>query len=360
MSQSFIRQNYRLYPNPEQTVFLNQEIGNQRFVWNYFLHENKERYKDYQKFVFYNEMASSVLHLKQENEWLKIGNAQALQQTLKDLDLALHQSFKKNTHRKGFPKFKKKSTGGSFRIPQRCALDQNSLKLPKLSPIKIKDNGLGLPVEFKSVTIIKTPTGKFTASFVIPIELPKKGEIDASSKSIGIDLNSDFFVVTSDGEFVKNPKHLKQKERSLKKYQRRCSRKVLGSSNRNKARYQVAKLHEKIKNQRKDFVEKLTTQLVKTNDIICLENLNVNAIQKWNGKIIESAPFGMFRTKITWKANKFGKHIVIIGRYDPSSKMCSICGQLHHIPLNIRIMECDCGNKTHRDLNAATNILAFG
>ena len=207
--KNFIRQNVRLYPNKEQIQFLNQDIGNQRFVWNHFLAETKKRYEEEKKFLFYSETAKLVVELKKENEFLQLGVAQALQQTLKDLDGALRAGYKQQ---KGFPKFKKKSSGGSIRLPQGCSIVNGKLKPPKIGFISSRGK---LPTDFNSVTIIRKPSGKFYASFVVPFEIPEKVEIKSS---IGIDLNSNHFVVLSDGSAVKNPKFLKEKEIRLRRY----------------------------------------------------------------------------------------------------------------------------------------------
>ena len=173
-------------------------------------------------------------------------------------------------------------------------------------------------------------------------------------------MNSNHIMVLDDGSAVVNPKHLSQKEKRLKRYQRQYSRKKNGSSNKNKARIKLAKLHEKVANCRKDFIEKLTLDVVRNNDIIVIEDLNVKAMQKWNGRMIQSAPFGMIRSKLTWKANRLGKHLVVINRYEPTSKVCSECGQIHEFDLNTRWLSCDCGAEIHRDHNAAINILNAG
>jgi putative transposase len=132
------------------------------------------------------------------------------------------------------------------------------------------------------------------------------------------------------------------------------------SSNRNKQRIKVARIHEKVVNSRKDFVEKISTQVVKTYDIICIEDLNVKAMQQWNGRMVQEAPFRLIREKITWKANKFGKQLVVIDRFDPTSKVCSGCGSLLDLSLSDRWIDCDCGLSIHRDHNAAKNIRSLG
>ena len=351
MKQNYIRQNVRLYPNKSQIQFLNQDIGNQRFVWNHFLVENKKIYEEEKKFLFYKDTSKLLIDFKKENSFLKLGVAQALQQTLRDFDLSLKAGYKQQ---KGFPRFKKKSSGGSVRLPQGCSVIEGKLKLPKIGFIKYKGQ---LPEIFNSVTIIRKPSGKFYASFVVPFVLPEKVEIKSS---IGIDLNSNHFVVLSDGSAIKNPKFLKKKEERLKRYQRAYSRKQKGSSNQNKARIKVAKQFEKIGNCQKDFLEQLTTNLVKTYDHISIEDLNVKAMQKYNGRMVGMAPFGAFRNKLTWKVNKFGKHIEIINRFCPTSKICSCCGQELKLTLKDRWVDCDCGNSLHRDHNAAINIHRVG
>ena len=351
MNKTYIRQNVRLYPNKNQIQFLNQDIGNQRFVWNHFLAENKKLYENEKKFLFYQDTAKLVVDLKKQNEFLQIGVAQALQQTLRDFDGALKAGYKQQ---KGFPRFKKKSSGGSIRLPQGCLIIDGKLKLPKIGFIKSKGS---LPEKFNSVTIIRKPSGKFFASFVVPFTLPKKVEIKSS---IGIDLNSKHFVVLSDGSAIENPKFLKEKELRLKRYQRAYARKQKGSSNQNKARIKVAKQYEKIGNCQKDFLEQLTTNLVKTYDHLSIEDLNVKAMMKFNGRMIGMAPFGAFRLKLTWKANKYGKHLEVINRFCPTSKVCSECGQELQLTLKDRWINCDCGNSLHRDHNAAKNIHRVG
>ena len=301
--------------------------------------------------VVHKDTSKLLIDFKKENSFLKLGVAQALQQTLRDFDLSLKAGYKQQ---KGFPRFKKKSSGGSVRLPQGCSVIEGKLKLPKIGFIKYKGQ---LPEIFNSVTIIRKPSGKFYASFVVPFVLPEKVEIKSS---IGIDLNSNHFVVLSDGSAIKNPKFLKKKEERLKRYQRAYSRKQKGSSNQNKARIKVARQHENISNSQKNFIEQLTTNLVKTYDHISIEDLNVKAMMKFNGRMIGMAPFGSFRNKLTWKANKYGKYLEVIDRFCPTSKVCSCCGQELKLTLKDRWISCDCGNSLHRDHNAAINIHRVG
>jgi putative transposase len=315
------------------------------------LSKNQEFYKAEKRFLFYADTSKQLKSLKAEKDFLRIGNSQALQQTLRDFEVALKAGFKKQ---RGFPRFKKKINGGSLRLPQGCSVVSGKLKLPKIGFLKSRGD---LPETFNSLTILKTPTGKWFVSFVVPFECPEKVEIKSS---VGIDLNSKYFVVLSSGHAIENPKFLKRKEQRLKRYQRAYSRKLKGSSNRNKARLKVAVQYEKIKNAQKDFVEQITTNIAKTYDHISIEDLNVKAMQKFNGRMIQQAPFGLFRSKITWKANKFGKTLSIINRFCPTSKVCSSCGQLLELTLKDRIIKCDCGLSIHRDYNAALNINRIG
>jgi putative transposase len=359
--QTFIRQNFRLYPNKQQIAVLNQDIGNQRFIWNHFLRLSKDRYELEKKFYFYNESSALLPSLKSQFEFLKLGNAQCLQQTLRQLDVALKSSFKSTKNKKGFPKFKGKSNTGSICYPQNVWFVEDKLRCPKVGLVKIKSGGQPFPENFNSVTITKSVSGKFYASFVVPFVIPTQVQINANSSAVGVDLNSKFLIVLSNGRAIENPKHLLKKEKRLKKYQRQHSRKVKGSKNREKSRIKLAKLHEHVANQRKDFIRKAAVDIIKNFDIICIEDLNVKAMQRWNGRLVQSAPFGLIRSTLEWMAKKHGKNVSVIGRYIPSSKACHECGQIHeNLNLNDRWFSCDCGVEIHRDLNAAINILNVG
>ena len=359
---TFIRQNYRLSVTKSQAAALNQDMGNQRFIWNHFLAMSIARYELEKKFYFYNETAGMLSELKDEFAFLKLGGSQGLQQTLRQLDVALKGCFKNTKNKKGFPKFKSRGSSGSVCYPQCVKIEEGQLLLPKFKTnIKIKDNGKGLPEDFNSTTITRTASGRYFASFVVPYVLPDKVKITSESTTIGIDLNSSHIFVLSNGQAVVNPKHLLLKEKKLKRYQRQHSRKVKGSKNKEKSKIKLARLHEKVADSRKNFINQVTTQIVNSFDIICIEDLNVKAMQKWNGRMIQSAPFGMIRTALEWKAKREGKHLSVIGRYFPSSKACSACGQINEeLSLKTRKFSCDCGNEIHRDVNAAVNILNEG
>ena len=363
MENFFTRQNHRIYPDKGGVEYFSQDMGNQRFIWNHFLSLNIAKYETEKKFIFYNEMAGLLPKLKEEFPFLKLGYSAGLQQTLRQLDTALKGSLKstKNKVRKGFPKFKKFSGTGSVCYPQAVKITNNSLSIPKFKgKIKIVDNGKGLPEDYNSVTMTRSSSGKYHASFVVQTSIPDLVELNSDSRAVGIDMNSGHLVVLDDGSAIVNPRFLAAKEKRLKKYQRQHSRKVKGSSNRNKSRLKLARYHEKVANARLDHVEKFTLDIVRNNDIVVVEDLNVKAMQKWNGRMIGSAPFGMIRSKLEWKCKREGKHFVKIGRYVPTSKACSGCGQIHDMNLSKRWLSCDCGLELHRDHNAAINILNVG
>jgi putative transposase len=355
----FIRQNYRLYPTRSQENFLIQDVGNQRFLWNQMIALNNIWYEARQEFLWYYDMAALLPEMKELYPFLKDGNSQCLQQTLRDLDQAL-RNYLKNKRHFGFPKFHKKSSGGSCRLPQHLKFVGSRLILPKIKGVKIADNGQGFPLLFKSTTLLLKPSGKWFASFVVERQEVTKVELNSNSKVIGIDLNSVDFVVTNENQRVKNPKHLLSKERQLKKYQKRMSRKQHKSKNFEKARRKVVRVHEYVANCRKDWIEKITNDLVREADVLVIEDLNVKAMQQFNGRMVQSAPFGLFRNKLTWKANREGKHLVVIDRYAPTSKICSRCGQVHQMKLSDRWLSCDCGLEMDRDHNAAINIRKLG
>jgi putative transposase len=320
---------------------------------------NQIWYESRQEFLWYYDMASLLPEMKELYPFLKDGNSQCLQQTLRDLDQAL-RNYLKNKRHFGFPKFHKKASGGSCRLPQHLKIDDSRLIIPKIKGVKIKNNGQGFPLLFKSTTLLLKPSGKWFASFVVEVPEVAKVELNSNSKVIGIDLNSVDFVVTNENQRVKNPKHLLDHEKRLKKYQRRMDRKQHKSKNFEKARRKVARIHEYVANCRKDWIEKITNDLVRETDVLVIEDLNVKAMQQFNGRMVQSAPFGMFRNKLTWKANREGKHLVIIDRYAPTSKICSRCGQVHQMKLSDRWLSCSCGLEMDRDHNAAINIRKIG
>lgn len=351
----FIRQTFRIYPNKEQKQTLIQWIGQARFVWNKMLQMNTETYKEKKEFVFAYDMHKRLPDLKSEFEWLKECPSQVLQQKCQDLGTALQ--FKKNN--RGFPKFKSKATDTSgIRLPQSVKLEGNRVKIPKIkSGIKIKlhQEILG---KRGAATIYKNRADQWFISFVV--EVVDVEPIKEINNVVGIDLGLKEFLISSDGEVVKNPRFLRRSEKRLKREQRRLSRKQKGSNNRNKARLKVARVHNHIKNQRKDFINKTASSIAKDYDLVLMEDLNVKGMIKNHklAKSISDVSWSMFVNTLEWQCKKRGKYLHKIGRFYPSSKTCNSCGHKKtDLGLDERVYNCsNCGTSIDRDLNAALNI----
>lgn len=305
------------------------------------------------------DLQKQLVELKKELPWLKETNSQSLQSALINLDEAYKKFFKGA----GFPKFKKKTNGGSFSIPQNVTVKDNLLIIPKFKEgIKIV---LHRPINgtIKSATVSLTSTGKYFVSILCETkeEIPTKAPIKEST-TIGVDLGIKEFAVTSEGEVIENPKYLKTNIERLKVLQRRASKKKKGSNNRKKANRRVALLHEKIKNQRQDFLHKLSTKLIRENQTISLENLGVSNMMK-NHKLaqaISDVSWSVFNRMIEYKAEWYGVNVLRIGRFTPSSKTCE-CGVINkELKLSDRVWKCkSCGKVNERDLLAARNIKKF-
>jgi putative transposase len=351
---------YRLYPNQEQEVLLSKHFGHCRFLWSLALETKTNAYLsakvNYSRF----DLQKQLVELKKECEWLKEVNSQSLQSVLHNLDLAYKKFFKGS----GFPKFKSKHDKQSFHIPQNVKVENGSLVIPKFKKkgIKIK---LHRPLEgtIKSATISRTSTGKYFVSILCDTgeDCKPKSKVKKET-AVGIDLGIKDFAVTSDGEVIKNPKFLRNNIDRLKVLQRRASKKKKGSNNRKKANKRVALLHEKIKNQRQDFLHKISSRLVSENQTICLENLGVSNMMKNHclAQSISDVSWSEFNRMIEYKAEWYGVNILRIGRFAPSSKTCE-CGVINKdLKLSDRVWECkSCGQVNERDYLAARNIKKF-
>lgn len=352
---------FRIYPNEQQEVLFAQHFGSCRFVYNYFLRKRIDFYAENKTGLTYCDTAKMLTGLKKQPEtiWLSNVIAQSLQQSLRRLDVAYNNFFNKKAK---FPNFKNKYKKQSFLVPQNFNIDIENcfLYIPKFTAIKIV---LHRDIEgtMKSVTISKTPSGKYFASILCEIEKIIKPKNKGGE--IGIDLGLKSFLVTSEGETVDSPKYLRKFEDKLKRLQQLHSRKKKGSNKRNKARIKVAKMHEKIANRRKDFLHKLSHRLVSENQAIYAEDLHVKGIMANHclAKSVSDAGWSEFIRQLKYKSEWEGTYFGQIDRFFPSSKRHFACGWINEsLTLKDREWTCQCGQVVDRDINAAQNILQFG
>ena len=358
---------YRIYPTDDQKVLLAKTFGCCRFVYNWALNLKKAAYEE-RKETLGNVYLTNLMKskLKTEFEWLFEVNSQSLQSSLRNLDTAYANFFRDK--KVGFPRFKSRKNRQSFQCPQHCSVDfgESTITIPKL-----KDIPAVLHRKFKgtvkTVTISKTPSGKYFASVLVDTavqELPTSA-IDGDT-ALGIDLGIKTLAVCSDGRTFGNPNNLQKSIDRLKILQKRLSRKKKGSSNRNKARIKVARLHEHIANCRRDNLHKITYALTHDNQVrtICMEDLNVKGMMSNHhlAQAVGDASFGMFLTMLEYKCKWYGINLVKIDRFAPSSKTCSKCGHVYKgLKLSERSWACpECGTLHDRDFNAACNIKEIG
>jgi len=347
---------YRLYPTAEQEQALAVQFGHARFVWNWALALRKATYKETGKGIGYYELKRQATALKYqaETEWLKGVDSQVVQAKIQDLERAYKNFFEK---RAKFPRFKSKRDGQSIRYPQRFKFDENFTYLPKVGWVKTKFHR-SLEGRPKNVTVSKTKSGKYFVSIQCEVEMIEQ---PARGGEIGIDLGVKSFLATSEGWKRDNPRHLQQAEKRVKRLQRQVSRRIKGSAGREKARALLARQHEKVANQRLDFLHKLSTSLVGSYGLIGMEDLNVRGMVKNRrlAKAISTTGWGTFRMMLEYKGEWYNSYVHKVDRFFPSSKKCSSCGYvLDELPLSVREWQCpDCGTIHDRDINSAINIL---
>jgi len=356
-----LRYNYRIYPTPEQCVQLGQTFGCVRFVYNWGLALRSKGWKDGRR-IGYPETDRLLTQLKKEPEriWLNEVSSVPLQQSLRHLQTAFVNFFDK---RAGYPTFKKKDghqsadyTKSAFNFDPAT----RTFKLAKIGALKVKWSRK-LPADPSSVTISRNATGQYFASFVVAVP---EVHLEKTGEAVGIDFGVARLATLSTGERIANPKYGSKYASRLATLQRRLARKQKGSNGRYRARVAVAKLHQKILNCRKDVIEKFTTDMVRRFDTLCIEDLNLRGMVKNHclARSLHDAAIGMASRSLEQKGARYGKAVVKIDRWFPSSKLCSGCGHLlANLPLQVRDWTCpSCGVRHDRDENAAGNILAVG
>ena len=353
----------RIYPSEEQKQLLARQFGCARFWWNRSLALQYEHRTSNGRWLKRTELNAMLPQLKKELPWLKTDcYSQVLQATSKHLEQGLKNWFEGRTKK---PRFKAKQNKQSISFPQNVLVIGNKIKVPKVGLIDavITKNIEGV---IKTVTISVTPSGKYFAAVGLDNELP---EVESSTDGIitGIDLGLKDYVYCHNGirgYSVKHPKWLKRHERNLRRHQKQLSRRKKGSNRRNKARKLVAKVHERLANARQDFLHKLSKRITDESQVVAIESLNIRGMLKNRrlSKSISQSGWGMFLNFLDYKLKKKGGVLVEIGRFFPSSKLCSHCGHKYQeLTLSERVWTCDSCSTTHiRDEVAATNIRTEG
>lgn len=364
---------YRFYPTPEQAEMLSRTFGCVRYVYNFGLALRRDAYTERGETLRYRDTSAALTELKKQEEtrWLRNVSCVPLQEALRHLDKAFTGFFEK---RSGYPRFKRKHarqsadyTRSAFRYtaPTPPADDGAGgppvLHLAKMrDPLDVRWSRVP-PSSPSTVTVNRDAAGRYFVSLRCEVE-PEP--LSPKTKAVGIDLGLTDFAVTSDGEKIGHPKFLERDLRRLGHEQRKLSRKVQGSSNWQKQKRRVARIHARIADKRRDFLHKLSTRFIRENQTICLETLNVQGMVK-NGRLarhIGQSGWSEFARQLEYKAQLYGRRVVRVDPWFPSSKRCSNCNhQVKELPLRVRTWTCEqCGSDHDRDVNAALNLLAVG
>lgn len=353
---------FRFYPMPEQELNLAKTFGCARFAYNHMLRQRTDAWFQRQEKVGYHETSAMLTALKKQPEfaWLNEVSSVPVQQSLRHLQAAFGNFF---SRRSKYPTFKKKDGAQSAEYTTSAfKWDGKTLSIAKNGALNIRfSRTIPKAAIVTTVTVSKDTAGRYFVSMLCTDQVQAKTPIEAK---VGIDLGLSHFAILSSGEKIAAPNTFRKNEKKIAKLQRRLAKKTKGSANRKKAKLKVAKLHAKIADSRKDFLHKLSTRLVNENQVIAIETLAVSNMQKNHSlaKSIADASWSEFVRQLEYKSLWYGRKLVGIDRWYPSSKRCSDCGHtVAKMPLNVREWTCpECGTIHDRDINAARNVLTAG
>lgn len=354
---------YRMYPTDEQKKILARTFGCCRFIYNWALRQKTDAFYNEHQRLYYKDLSEALTHLKKHPNyaWLNEVSAVPLQQALRHLDQAFLNFFE---GRAQHPTFKKKRNQQSATyLSNAFKWDGSTLTLAKMeTPLDIVwSRSLPEGAKPSSVTITKDGADRYYVSILVEENIPS---LPQTATAIGADLGLKSFVVLSDGQAVGNPQFFRKEEKKLARAQRRHAKKQKGSKNREKARRKVARLHARITDRRRDFSHKLSTRLIRENQTVCVESLHVKHMVKNRklSKAISDVGWSEFVSQLDYKAQWYGRHLVKIDKWYPSSKRCFDCGHLlDSLPLDVREWTCPvCGTHHERDINAAKNVHIAG